>query len=539
MGIVSKNGGNVKRSVRNALTMAAAVGAAACLGRNAMAADYIVDPNYVGTQGVPVSGYGYAGVYSSVNQALVGTSPVGSGASASNPNRIFVLPGTYTTTVSIAYSKNNVDIIGMDLTTSTPADVVITSTLDADYNTGGSTLGTTNASTIQIKGNNTVVADLTIANSTDTPYIVNVKKQAQTPTGGFQATQVQTGSAPAVALLTQGDAQSFINVSILGYQDTLYMKGGRNYYTNSTISGDNDFIFANGTSVFNNDTINVDGNHAGGQVTAASTNKSTSNGLVFINSQLTSNTVQGSIIDPMGSAVSGGATPGSMGLGRSWGWQQTGGDASVVYINDEMTNAIASTGWIIWNNNETNGSVGPGISTAPIGLYPAPFGKNNGNPGMDSRFAEYNSMDLLGNTLNVSSRVSWSHQMNATQAAAYTTSAYQAGFSILNIFAFESAYGWYGNGYSDPNSFPSFWGTRNLNNDNLVESAPNGVTGNPTSYSNATWQAANDNGIAGAAYWDPNAQLASVPEPASVSLLGGAAAMLMWRRRNAKAEKKA
>jgi hypothetical protein len=232
-----------------------------------------------------------------------------------------------------------------------------------------------------------------------------------------------------------------------------------------------------------------------------------------------------------------------MGLGRPWGWQQTGGDASVVYVNDEISNAVSSAGWIIWNNNETNPAVGPGISAAPIGLYPTPYGKNNGNPGQDSRFAEYNSMDLSGNTLNVSSRVSWSHQLNSTQAAAYTSSAYQSGFSILNVFAFESAYGWYGNGYADANSFPSFWGTRNLNNDNLTEVAPNGVTGNPTSYSNATWQAGVDNGIAGAAYWDPNVELQAdgieVPEPASVSLLGGAAAMLMWRRRNEKAEKKA
>jgi pectin methylesterase-like acyl-CoA thioesterase len=535
MGIVArnKNGRRAGRSVRCAITIAAAVGAAACLGRTALAIDYLVDPSWAGTQGA--AGEGYAGVYSSVNNALIGASPVQSGALASTPNRIFIDPGTYTTTVSISYSKNNVDLIGV---TGNAADVVITSTLDSDYNTGTSTLGTTNSSTIQIKGNNTAVANLTIANSTDTPYISGTAHMAETPTGTFQATQTQTGSAPAVALITQGDGQVFSNVDILGYQDTLYTKGGRNYFVNSTVSGDSDFIFANGTSVFNNDTINVDGNHTGGAITAASTTKTTSNGLVFVNSEITSNSVQGSVIDPHDAAVAGGATPGSMYLGRSWGWQQTGGDASVVYINDEMTNAISSAGWIIWNNNETNPSVGPGISTSPVGLYPTPYGKNNGNPGQDSRFAEYNSMDLLGNSLDVSSRVSWSHQLNSTQASAYTSSAYQSGFSILNIFAFESAYGWYGNGYSDPNSFPSFWGTRNLNNDNLTEVAPNGVTGNPLSYSNPTWTTGVDNGIAGAAYWDPNSNPVLVPEPASVSLLGGAAAMLMWRRRNEKTEKK-
>jgi len=56
-------------------------------------------------------------------------------------------------------------------------------------------------------------------------------------------------------------------VKVLGYQDSLYTKGGRSYFSNSTVSGDVDFVFANGTTVFNNSIINLDGDHSGGDIT--------------------------------------------------------------------------------------------------------------------------------------------------------------------------------------------------------------------------------------------------------------------------------
>ncbi|MGW1783806.1 pectinesterase family protein [Streptomyces sp. NPDC002143] len=58
----------------------------------------------------------------------------------------------------------------------------------------------------------------------------------------------------AVALLAQGDRQVYDNVRLLGNQDTLYTKqvnyGGalsRQYFTNSYIAGDVDFVFGHGT----------------------------------------------------------------------------------------------------------------------------------------------------------------------------------------------------------------------------------------------------------------------------------------------------
>jgi pectin methylesterase-like acyl-CoA thioesterase len=97
---------------------------------SARAGDYLLDPNYAGTNGAP-SGQ-YAGVYNTIVAALAGTGSISSGASATNPNRLFIEPGTYNTAnvtgVSLSNSKNNIALIGM---TGNPDDVVITSTLDA------------------------------------------------------------------------------------------------------------------------------------------------------------------------------------------------------------------------------------------------------------------------------------------------------------------------------------------------------------------------------------------------------------------------
>ena len=111
-----------------------------------------------------------------------------------------------------------------------------------------------------------------------------------------------------------------------------------------------------------------------------------------------------------------------MWLGRPWGWQQAGGDASTVFINTKMDDSIRAAGWLNWNANELN----------------AANGKNDGDPAKDSRYAEYNSMDSSGNPLNVASRVAWSHQLTADQAADYT---------VANIFSPEANFAWYGQGY--------------------------------------------------------------------------------------------
>jgi hypothetical protein len=241
---------------------------------------------------------------------------------------------------------------------------------------------------------------------------------------------------------------------------------------------------------------------------------------VFLNSTVTANGVKNNpIIDPQGAANANGPAANNMYLGRPWGWQQVGGDASTVFINTKMPAAVRAVGWLNWNANELN----------------AANGKQDGNPVKDSRYAEFNSMDSGGNPLDVSSRVAWSHQLMASQAAAY---------SVTNLFSFEAQYPWYGHGFSavdlnnpgtgsanpgDPNySWPAFWGDRNSNNDtaNATVSQTYPTPGNPAAYTNPNWK------VAGG--WDPIAQLATtqVPEPCSITLAGVCASFLaIWRRR--------
>ncbi|HSV12662.1 MAG TPA: pectinesterase family protein [Tepidisphaeraceae bacterium] len=498
-------------SLYRACAIAAVIVAASA--QLAVATDYYLDPAGKGGFGDGTN------TFTTIATAL-GSSGVPAGSSAGTPNRLLIYPGTYNVgTTSLSYSKANVALIG---TTGNADDVVITSTLDSSYNPGSGALGTTGSATLQLKGSNVSAANVTFANSTDTPYIVSTGHVAVSPTGSYTGGNAQTSSAPAVALLVQGDGDAFTNVKVLGYQDSLYVKGGRAYFSNSTISGDNDFIFANGTVVFDHSTANIDGDHAGGAVTAASTDKRTSNGFVFLNSTITGNSVHGNpVIDSQNAANASGPAAGTMYLGRPWGWQQTGGDAAVSFINTKMTSAIKSVGWLNWNSNELN----------------AANGKNGGNPAEDTRYGEYGSTDLLGNPIDTTGRVSWSHQFTASQAAAY---------SLSDIFSPEATYPWYGQGYpstdaatpgtgspnpTDPKySWPAFWGDRNSNNDtaNSIVSATYPTPGNPTSYSDPSWAAGTG--------WDPNNQLAAaVPEPASATLLVVAGSIVLTSRRRRRA----
>jgi pectin methylesterase-like acyl-CoA thioesterase len=502
-GVKEEVGMRISFNARLRLAVFFAVAAVGSLGVNARAGTYYVDPNYTGVNG---AAYGtYTAAYNSIAAAL-GSSGVPSGASASNPNTIFIAPGTYITgTSSLSYSKNNVTLVGI---TGNPSDVVITSYLDAAYNPGSGALGTTNSSSLQLKGNNINAFNITFANSTDTPYIVNVAHQAVTPTGSYTG-NAQTATSQGVALLLQGDEQAFQNCDFLGYQDTLYTKGGRDYFNDCSLSGDIDFIFANGTDVFNNCTLNLDGDHSGGDIVAPSTDKRTSNGFVFLNCTVTGNSVHGnSVLDPLNAANVNGPAAGSMYLGRPWGWTQAGGDSAAVFVNTMMSPAIKSVGWLAWDTNETESNYINSMGQAT----------NSGNPAEDARFAEYNSMDLNGNPLNVSGRVSWSEQLTASQASAYT---------VNNIFADDP---WFGLGYSgssnpsSPNySWPAFWGPRNNEN----ESDNDNIVGNPTSYSDPSWTLGGN--------WNPSAQLATaetfIPEPTSISVFGAMGLLMGASRR--------
>src|SRR5262249_53284169 len=99
------------------------------------------------------------------------------------------------------------------------------------------------SASLLLSGRNVSAIGVTFANSTNTPYIISTGHKAVTPTGDYTTGNSQTSSAPAVALKVQGDENAFLNCKFLGYQDTLYVDGGRAYFKNCYVSGKNDFIF--------------------------------------------------------------------------------------------------------------------------------------------------------------------------------------------------------------------------------------------------------------------------------------------------------
>ncbi len=185
-----------------------------------------------------------------------------------------------------------------------------------------------------------------------------------------QNTAGNTGMAEA--MYTAGDRQTFKNCRFLGYQDTYRSrKATRGYFENCWLEGATDFIYAGGINIFDNCTINsVSGGCATApedadvsiSKTATVCGKFIRVGFFFRNCNLTAN-----------SNVAAGACY----LGRPW--NTTSGS---IYLNCKLGSHINAAGWQAWGGNETTAS-----------------------------FAEYNSMDVNGNPVDVSGRISWSFQL--------------------------------------------------------------------------------------------------------------------------------
>jgi len=306
----------------------------------ARAADYYVDPTGKGPTG------NGANTYTTVQAAINGV-PAGTSAS---PTRIRIYPGTYTEHLSVPSNRSNLQLVGM---TTNPADTVLTYNLNATSPNGsGGTVGTSGSASTTVSASGFSAANITFANST--PY----------------------GIAQAVAFLSQADKTALLNCRVLGFQDTLYLKQGRDYVANSSVTGTVDYIFGNSTAMFEGCTINT-ALH-GATITAPNTTPATAVGYVFHNCRLTADA---------------GVSSGSVYLSRPW--QYSTADSSNVYLGCQMGSFIRSAGWSTWDANNTN-------------------------PGGDTRDAESASTDLSGNTLNVAGRVSWSHQLTAAQASQFT-----------------------------------------------------------------------------------------------------------------------
>ncbi|WP_149274759.1 pectinesterase family protein [Pareuzebyella sediminis] len=171
----------------------------------------------------------------------------------------------------------------------------------------------------------------------------------------------------AVALAVNADRVLIENCSIIGNQDTLYTtgEGSRQYYKDCYIEGTTDFIFGQATALFENCMIHSKANSF---ITAASTPEGMPFGYVFMSCTLTGE-------DGLEKVY----------LGRPWRTY-----AKTVFLNCSMEDHISAEGWDNWSNKEAE---------------------------VSSFYAEYKCM---GTGYKPSQRVSWSHQLNESQAERYT-----------------------------------------------------------------------------------------------------------------------
>lgn len=179
----------------------------------------------------------------------------------------------------------------------------------------------------------------------------------------------------ALAIYVRGDRAIFNNCRFLGWQDTLRSESGRHYFYNSYVEGSVDFIYGKGTAYFENSTLF---SKAGGYLTAQGRETAAeTNGYVFKDTTITGTAPNNSVY-----------------LGRPWQAYSRS-----IFIDTKMGPLINPAGWQTWS----------------------------GNNHLTSYFAEYNSMDLAGNPINVSNRVSWSHQLTAEDLVLYSKEAWLAG----------------------------------------------------------------------------------------------------------------
>lgn len=181
----------------------------------------------------------------------------------------------------------------------------------------------------------------------------------------IQNTSGEVGQA--VALTIHANQVAVYNCNILGNQDTLYLTGSgfKNYLKDCYIEGTTDFIFGSATAYFESCIIH---SLKDSYITAASTPEGIEFGFIFNNCSLTANTNVTQVY-----------------LGRPWRIY-----AKTVFLNCKMDSHIRPEGWHNWSKSDAEKS---------------------------SYYAEYN---CSGIGFSPSTRVSWSHQLNASQAQKYT-----------------------------------------------------------------------------------------------------------------------
>jgi pectinesterase len=187
----------------------------------------------------------------------------------------------------------------------------------------------------------------------------------------------------ALALRIDSDRAVLRHCRLLGWQDTVMVNDGRQYFYLCYIEGRVDFIYGSGTAVFDHCEVH---SKNGGYLTAASTSPEHTFGFVFLDCKLTGDEVPWDPATTNPATTQKAAKPNKLAyLGRPWRPY-----ASVAFIHCDMGDHIRPAGWSNWgkaSNEQT------------------------------AQYSEFGSTGPGGNT---DKRVPWAKELTAEEAAQYT-----------------------------------------------------------------------------------------------------------------------
>lgn len=272
-----------------------------------------------------------SGQFKSVQEAIMSVPSGG----PRKPVVIHIKPGVYKELIYIQHEKRFFHLVGEDA-----ERTVLTFDLHANMiGTDGKPINTFRTPSTQIDAD-----DVTAENIT------------------FQNTAGPVGQA--LAIRVDGDRVSFRHCRFLGWQDTILLNRGRQYFEDCYIAGHVDFIFGAATAWFERCHIHCLRN---GYITAASTYDYHPFGFVFSHCRITG--------EPAVKTY----------LGRPWRDY-----ANVVYLNTEMSDVVRPEGWQNWNLPERE------------------------------KTARYSEFLSTGAGANPNARVPWSRQLTKKQASEIT-----------------------------------------------------------------------------------------------------------------------
>ena len=237
--------------------------------------------------------------------------------SPDSPVVIRIKPGTYKELIYVQREKRFFRFVGEDA-----ARTILTYDLNANLKgLDGKPIGTFRTPSTQIDADDFTAENITFENSAG-------------PVG------------QAVAVRVDGERVVFRHCRFLGWQDTLLLNRGRQYFEDCYVAGHVDFIFGAATAFFERCHIHC---LRDGYVTAASTPDDQPFGFVFSHCKIT------------------GESPSvKTYLGRPWRAY-----SAVIYLNTEMSEVVRPEGWHNWNFPEREktaryaefASTGPGAPT--------------------------------------------------------------------------------------------------------------------------------------------------------------------------------